>query len=83
MSIKFGQEAGERVYVDISSIKERSFGGAKFWALVVDDYSDFCWSFFLKNKSDLKVKMVNLLTDLKIADVNVKIIRCDDADENK
>ena len=74
---------GERVYVDISSIKERSFGGAKFWALVVDDYSDFCWSFFLKNKSDLKVKMINLLTDLKIADVNVKFIRCDDAGENK
>jgi hypothetical protein len=24
--------------VDISSIKERSFGGAKFWALIVDDY---------------------------------------------
>jgi hypothetical protein len=29
---------GERLYVDISSIKERSFGGAKFWALIVDDY---------------------------------------------
>jgi hypothetical protein len=23
---------GERLYIDISSIKERSFGGAKFWA---------------------------------------------------
>jgi hypothetical protein len=33
---------GERLYVDISSIKERSFGGAKFWALIVDDYSDHC-----------------------------------------
>ena len=74
---------GERVYIDISSIKERSFGDAKCWALVVDDYSDFCWSFFLKNKSDLKVKMTNLLTDLKIADVNVKFIRCDDAGENR
>ena len=40
-------------------------------------------SFFLKNKSDLKVKMINLLTDLKIADVNVKFIRCDDTGENK
>ena len=28
---------GERLYVDISSIKGESYGGAKFWALVVDD----------------------------------------------
>jgi hypothetical protein len=34
--------SGERLYVDISSIKERSFGGAKFWALIVDDYADYC-----------------------------------------
>jgi hypothetical protein len=33
---------GERLYVDISSIKERNFGGAKFWALIVDNYTDFC-----------------------------------------
>jgi hypothetical protein len=45
---------GERLYVDISSIKERSFGGAKFWTLIVDDYTDYCWSFVLKTKSDLK-----------------------------
>ena len=31
--------AGERLYVDISSIKGESYGGLKFWALVVDDYS--------------------------------------------
>jgi hypothetical protein len=37
----------ERLYIDISSIAERSFGGAKFWALIVDDYSDYCWSFIL------------------------------------
>jgi hypothetical protein len=33
---------GEHLYVDISSIKERSIGGAKFWALIVDDYTDYC-----------------------------------------
>jgi hypothetical protein len=27
---------GERLYIDISSIKERSFAGAKFLALIVD-----------------------------------------------
>ena len=50
---------------------------------MVNDYSDFCWSFFLRNKSDLKVKMIHLLTDSEIADANVKFIRCDDAGENR
>jgi hypothetical protein len=27
---------------DISLIKERSFGGAKFWTLIVDDCTDYC-----------------------------------------
>jgi hypothetical protein len=54
---------GERLYVDISSIKERSIGGANFWALIVDDFTDYCWSFALKKKSDLKIKIKTLLTD--------------------
>jgi transposase InsO family protein len=73
---------GGRLYVDISSIKERSFNGAKFWALIVDDYSDHCWSFIMKNKSDLKTRIKTLLTDLKIANRIVKFIRYDDACEN-
>jgi hypothetical protein len=36
---------GERLYIDISSIAEKSFGGAKFCALIIDDYSDYFWSF--------------------------------------
>jgi hypothetical protein len=73
---------GERLYVDISSIQERSFGGAKFWALIVDDYTDYCWSFVMKNKLDFNARIKMLLTDLKIAIRIVKFIRCDDAGEN-
>jgi hypothetical protein len=73
---------GECLYINISSIKERIFGGAKFRALIVDDYSAYCWSFVMKNKSDLKARIKMLLTDLKIADQIVKFIRCDDAGEN-
>jgi hypothetical protein len=36
----------------------------------------------LKNKSDLKVKIKALLTDLNIANRNVRFIRCDNAGEN-
>jgi hypothetical protein len=55
---------GERVYLDISSVRDVSFGGAKFWVLIVDDYTDYCWSLFQKEKSELKEKMIALLTDL-------------------
>jgi hypothetical protein len=75
--------SGERVYLDIRSIRDESYGGSCFWVLLVDDYSDYCWSNFLKNKSDLKSKVMTLLTDLKISEINVKYIRCDDPGENK
>jgi hypothetical protein len=74
---------GERIYLDISSVRDVSFGGAKFWVLIVDDYTDYCWSLFLKDKSELKEKMMTLLTDLKIAGINVRFIRCNDSGENK
>jgi hypothetical protein len=36
------QETVERVYLEISSIKGESYSGSCFWALVVDDYIDYC-----------------------------------------
>ena len=77
------QKPGERVYLDISSIKDKSYSGSRFWVLVVDDYTDYCWSLFLKSKSDLKTKFKTLLSDLNVAGINVKYIRCDDSGENK
>jgi hypothetical protein len=70
---------GEHLFIDISSIKEKGFGGAKFWALIVDDCTFDCWSFVMKNKSDLKGKIKTLLTDLKIAGLNARFIRCDNS----
>ena len=32
------QAPGERVYLDISSIRDESYGGSGFWVLLVDDY---------------------------------------------
>ena len=48
--------AGERLYVDIRSIKGESYRGSKFWVLVVVDYSGYCCSYFLNHKNDLKGK---------------------------
>jgi len=70
--------AGERLYVDISSNQGVSFGGSKFWALIVDDYSGYCWSYFMKTKSELKERVIDLIKELR----NVKYLRLDDAGEN-
>jgi hypothetical protein len=70
---------GECLYDDISSIKERGFGGAKVWGLIVDDSTDNYWSFLMKNKSDLKAKIKTLLINVKISGWNVRFVRCDNA----
>jgi hypothetical protein len=72
---------GERLYVDISSIKGESYGGSKFWELVVNDYSSYCWSYFLKRKGDLKNKLIDLMDELKDLKKTVKFLRLDDAGE--
>jgi hypothetical protein len=75
---------GERLFIDISSIKTTSFGGAKFWLLVVDDKTDYSWSYFLKRKSETKDKICALVMELKNKNgFNVLFIRCDNAGENK
>jgi hypothetical protein len=37
---------GEPLYIDISSMQETNFGGSKFWVLIIDDFSSYCWSYF-------------------------------------
>jgi hypothetical protein len=70
-------------HLEISSIRDKNYGGSCFWVLMLDDYTDYCWSNFLKTKGDLKVKVMTLLTDLKTAGVEVKIIRYNDSRENQ
>jgi hypothetical protein len=54
------QVTGEIVYLDISSIKGKSYGGSCF-SLVVDNHTDYCWSLFSIEKSNLKEKFISLL----------------------
>jgi hypothetical protein len=42
-------------------IKDESIGEAKFWALLVDDFTYYFWNYFVKNVDDLKTKMVKLV----------------------
>jgi len=74
---------GERFFIDGTHIKKKSIGGAKFWHLVVDDCTDFCWSFFLKKKSDQVDLILDLIKDVKAKyNYTVRYIRCDNAGEN-
>ena len=75
--------AGERLFVDISSVKFPSFGGSKFWLLLMDDASSKTDSFFLKEKSELATVTVSHIRKLKKEGYNVKFIRLDNAGENK
>ena len=74
---------GERLFFDVSSIKTKSFGGAKYWLLVVDDHTRVCFSYFLPAKNKVAATMVGLIKHLKKAyGYNVKHLRCDNAGEN-
>ena len=52
---------GERLFVDISSVNATSAGGKKYWGMVVDDYSRFKWSVFLRNKNKLSSKVIPII----------------------
>jgi hypothetical protein len=77
----------ERIYVDLTTIQTTSFGNKKHWVLVVDEFTDMKWSFFLKQKSDLGKTMMNFLRQQKeegfmVNKIRLKI-RLDNAGENR
>jgi hypothetical protein len=56
-----------------NAIQGMSFGDSKFRALIADDYSGYCRSYFMKHKSELKEKMVELINEfLRLDDVGEK-----------
>ena len=74
---------GGRISLDISSPKPKSIGGKHHWLLVVDECTDFCWSYFLKKKSELKDRVIELFKELKNKHgVTVKTVRLDNSGEN-
>jgi hypothetical protein len=77
-------EKGERVAIDITSIKTISYGGAKFWLMIQDEFTGKLWSYFLKAKSDLPETVIKWINEIhKTTTVKIKSIRCDNAGENK
>jgi transposase InsO family protein len=78
------EKAGERLSIDMCSPKTKGIGGKQHWLLVVDDCTDFEWSFFLKKKSDLKDEIFTLIRELKEKHgIQVKYIRGDNSGKNR
>jgi hypothetical protein len=76
------QLSRERLYVNIILIDDESFVRAKFWAFIVDDCTDYCWSYFVKSEDQLKTKVVELVEELNKICRFDKYIRLDDAEGN-
>ena len=75
---------GYRMFVDISSFKHPSMVGKRHWLIVVDEFSDFSDSFFLRKKSDQTVVIPIWIKGLKTKyGIVVKNIRLDNSGENR
>ena len=81
---KMPTKPGYRVFIDISSFKEVSRGGNIHWLIMVDKFSDYTHSFFLKKKSD-QIKILPMLIKgiAKKHRIEIKRIRLDNSGENK
>jgi transposase InsO family protein len=76
------QIKGERLFIDLSWTQEPSYGGTMFWLLVMDDFSGYVLSYFLKNKDAVSETIIELIRNLKHQKTTVRIIRCDNAGEH-
>ena len=74
---------GERVFFYISSPSTSTLCGMHYWLLVLNDFSNCIWSFFLKEKSDLAKTMLGLGKNLKIKfNMQIQHFCCDNAGKN-
>ena len=61
-----------------------SLGGEQYWLLLIDDCTNHAWSYFSKEKFELKNVMVVQVKDLKtMQGIDVKYIHCNNIDENE
>ena len=75
---------GERMYLDISSMRKPSMGGRQHWVMLVDEATKYKKSFFLKKKNEQVEPIIDWIRALKARHkIQVKIIRCDNAGESK
>ena len=72
------------MYLDISSMRKPIIGGRQHWVMLVDEATKYKKSFFLKKKDEQVEPIIDWTKALKARHkIQVKIIRCDNAGDNK
>jgi transposase InsO family protein len=68
--------------IDISWIRTETYADNRYWLLVMDEYTNIIWSFFMKTKDETKHHVINLILDLpKDKNIKIKFICCDNSRE--
>ena len=81
---KLPTRPGYRVFMHICSFKQVSRGGNRHWLIVVDEFSDYTHSFFLKRKNDqIQVMLIWIRIMSKKYNIEIKRIRLDNNGENR
>ena len=72
------------MYWDISSMRKPSMGGRQHWVMLVYEVTKYKKSFFLKQKNEQVDPVIDRIKAFEAGHkIQVKIIRCDNAGENK
>ena len=81
---KLPTRPGYRVFMDICSFMQVSRVGNRHWLIVVDEFSDYTHSFFLKRKSDqIQIVLIWIRILSKKHNIEIKRIRLDNSGENR
>ena len=81
---KMPTKPGYRVFIDISSFRQVRRGGNKHWLIMVDEFSDYTHSLFLKKKSDQTEILPMWIKGIaKKHRIEIKRIMLDNSRENK
>lgn len=73
---------GERIYIDTSGPFKKSLGGNTYWAKIVDEYSRFSTSKFVKLKDEVGDVVIKHIEKMNSDGKTVKNVRMDNAGEN-
>ena len=68
---------GDRLYIDSSWINVPSGGGNKYWFLIVDELSGYCWERFGRHKYDIVDEIIEVIFKINNDGYKVKTISLD------
>ena len=80
-TLRKANRPGERLFIDLSGPYRMSRGRNRYWALIVDDYTDRKFSIFGPEKTSFTTPIVDLLKRLKSKELPVRCIRMDNGTE--